>query len=131
MRYLALAEVVELHRLTIEETGGASGLRDLGALESAVAQPRMTVGEEDLYPTIVDKASALCTSLVQNHPFVDGNKRVGHAVMETYLFLNGFEIDTPVDSQEETILGLASGELDRAGLAEWLRERVVEKGRLK
>ena len=131
MRYLTLAEVVELHRLTIEQSGGASGLRDLGALESAVAQPRMTFRQEDLYPTMVEKASALCASLVQNHPFVDGNKRVGHAAMETYLFLNGFEIDAPVDSQEETILGLASGELDRAGLAEWLRERVVEKGRLK
>jgi death-on-curing protein len=127
MRYLALSEVVELHRLATEDTGGASGLRDLGALESAVAQPRMTFGEEDLYPTIVEKAAALCASLVQNHPFVDGNKRVGHAAMETFLVLNGFEIEDSVESQEMTILALASGDLDRAGLAKWLQERIVKK----
>ena len=129
MRYLTLAEVVELHRLTIEQSGGASGLRDLGALESAVAQPRMTFRQEDLYPTMVEKASALCASLVQNHPFVDGNKRVGHAAMETFLVLNGFEIDASVDSQEKIVLALASGELDRNGLADWLAERVVKKKR--
>ena len=76
MRYLALAEVVELHRRLLEATGG---VRDLGALESAIAQPKATFGGVDLYPTLVEKAAALGLSLVQGHPFVDGNKRVGHA----------------------------------------------------
>jgi death on curing protein len=79
MRYLALSEVVELHRRLLEATGGAVGIRDLGALESAVAQPKMTVAGSDLYPSLAEKAAALCFSLVANHPFVDGNKRVGHA----------------------------------------------------
>ncbi len=75
----------------------------------------MTLGEEDLYPAIVDKAAVLCASLVQNHPFLDGNKRVGHTAMETFLVLNGFEIEATVDSHEETILALASGEpIERA-----------------
>lgn len=60
-------------------SGGASGIRDLGALESAVAQPHASFGGQDLYPDLITKAAALCFSLVMNHPFVDGNKRVGHA----------------------------------------------------
>ncbi len=82
MRHLTLAEVLELHRMVMEQSGGSAGLCDLGALESAIAQPRMSFGGSDLYPSLVEKAAALCFSLVNNHPFVDGNKRVGHAAME-------------------------------------------------
>jgi hypothetical protein len=81
-----LAEVVELHRRLLQATGGAPGIRDLGALESAVLQPKATFGSADLYPTLIDKAAALCFALIQDHPFVDGNKRVGHAAMETFSF---------------------------------------------
>jgi prophage maintenance system killer protein len=81
-RYLTLGEVVELRRRVLQAGGGAPGIRDLGALDSAVAQPKATFGGVDLYPTVIEKAAALCLSLVQNHPFVDGNKRVGHAAME-------------------------------------------------
>src|SRR5262245_21588925 len=97
MRYLALAEVVDLHRRLLEATGGAAGIRDLGARESALAQARMTLGGSDVYPTLAEKAAALCFSLVGNHPFVDGNKRVGHAAMETFLVLNDAEIDASLD----------------------------------
>jgi len=124
MRYLRLAEVAELHRLVIEATGGLHGIRDLGALDAAVAQPRMSFGGEDLYPTPVEKAAAVCFSLVQNHPFLDGNKRVGHAAMETFLVLNGLEIDAPPDEQERLILSLASGEIGRSAFVEWLEAHV-------
>jgi len=127
MRYLALNETIELHRRIIEQSGGAEGIANLGGLESALAQPRMTFGGEDLYPTIVEKASALGFSLINNHPFVDGNKRIGHAAMEVFLVLNGFEIDAPVDEQEEVILQVASGELGRDNFTQWLRDRIVEK----
>lgn len=86
MRYLTLGEVVDLHRAVIETAGGASGIRDLGALESALAQPRASFGGVDLHTSLTDKAAALCFSLVNNHPFVDGNKRLGHAATETFLF---------------------------------------------
>lgn len=89
MRYLTLTEVLELHRRIIAQSGGSEGVRDLGALELALAQPRMTFANRELYPTLVEKASALGFSLIQNHPFVDGNKRVGHAAMETFLVLIG------------------------------------------
>jgi len=73
IRYLLLAEVLELHRSVIEQWGGAGGIRDLGALESTLAQPRQSFGGQDLYPDLASKAAALCFSLVLNHPFVDGN----------------------------------------------------------
>ncbi len=79
MRYLTLNEVLDLHLHLIERYGGSTGIHDLGALESALAQPRMTFGGEELYPTIVEKAAALGFVLIKNHPFVDGNKRTGHA----------------------------------------------------
>ena len=120
MRYLTLAEVVELHRRLLEATGGAAGIRDLGALESAIAQPRITFCGVDLYPTLEEKAAALCFSLVENHPLLDGNKRVGHAAMETFLVLNGAELDAPLADQERLMLELAAGRLNRDQLAAWL-----------
>ncbi len=125
MRYVTLAEVVELHRRLLQATGGAPGIRDLGALESAVVQPKATFGSADLYPTLVDKAAALCFALIQDHPFVDGNKRVGHAAMETFFILNGAEIDASVDDQERLILDLAAGRIDRAHLIDWLRQHLT------
>jgi len=85
----------------------------------------MTFGGKDLYPTIPEKASALMFSLVRNHPFVDGNKRAGHAVAETSLVLNGFEIDAPVDEQERIVLALAAEVLGRDQLTDWLRGHIV------
>ena len=121
MRYLSLGEVLELHRRIIDETGGSAGLRDLAALQSAVAQPRMTFDGEDLYPDLATKATALAYSLIQNHPFVDGNKRVGHAALETFLVLNGSELGASIDDAERMILGIASGEVDRDGFATWIK----------
>jgi len=92
MQYLSLGHVLQLHRAVVGATGGDHRVRDLAALESALAQPRMTFGGEDLYPTVAQKAAALAHSLVGNHPFVDGNKRVGHAAMEVFLILNGYEL---------------------------------------
>ncbi len=128
MRYLSLGEVIRLHQMLIEESGGATGLRDLGLLDSALAQPRATFGGQDLHPTEIEKAAALCASLVQNHPFFDGNKRVGHAAMATFLMLNGLEIVATTEDQERLILDLAAGTLRRDGLLAWLREHTKNLG---
>ena len=124
MRYLTLGEVLDLHRRIIEQSGGAVGVREMGGVESAVAQPQMTFEREELYPTIESKATALCFSLVMNHPFVDGNKRIGHAAMETFLVMNGFEIAANVDDAEKIILTLAAGELSREELLEWVASHI-------
>ena len=124
MRYLTLGEVVELHRAVIEKTGGMAGIRDLGALDSALAQPGATFGGVELHLSLVDKAAALCFSLVRDHAFLDGNKRVGHAAMETFLVLNGSEIEASVGEQERLMLDIAAGRLSRNEVAAWLRENV-------
>ena len=125
MRYLTLSEVLELYYRVMEQSGGAIGIRDLNGLESALAQPRMTFGGQELYPTLVEKAAALGFSLIRNYPFVDGNKRIGHAAMETFLALNGYEIEASVDEQERVILQVASGETDREAFTKWLRAHIV------
>jgi death on curing protein len=124
MRYLTLGEVVELHRLVLTATDGAPGIRDLGALESAVAQPRASFGGRDLHGSLIEKAGALGFALAQGHPFVDGNKRVAHASMATFLLLNGAEIHAAIDEQERLMLDLASGRLSRAELTVWLEQHV-------
>ena len=119
MRWLTLAEVLDLHRRLIEQSGGRAGLRDIGLLEASLAQPRQTFGGIDLYPGVVAKAAALGFSLIQNHPFIDGNKRVGHAAMEVSLLLNGVELVATADESESVVLAFASGELDRAVFMAW------------
>lgn len=125
MRYLSLLEVLELHEMIISSSGGSCGIRDIRALKSAINQPRITFDQTDLYPDIISKASALCFSLVMNHPFVDGNKRVGHASMETFLILNGYEIEAPVDEQAQIFLDLAAGNLTREAFTNWLKRHVI------
>src|SRR6185295_13208644 len=127
MRYLSLQEVMSLHSLLIAQSGGSYGLRDRGALESAVAQPEVSFGGEDLYPDLASKVAALGHSLIQNHPFVDGNKRIGHAAMEVFLLLNSYEIDASVDDQEKVIINVASGKVSRIELSEWISKHMVVK----
>ncbi len=127
MRYLSIVEILELHDSIISSSGGAQGIRDIGSLESAVNQPRLTFDRIDLYPDVVSKAAAICFSLVMNHPFVDGNKRVGHAAMETFLILNGYEIEAIVDEQEKIILDLAAGKLTRQELTSWLNDHITRR----
>ncbi len=121
MRYLTLSEVLELHQRVVRQSGGAGGIRDLGGLESAVAQPQMSFAGTNLYSSLQEAATALCYSLVMNHAFIDGNKRIGHAAMETFLVLNGYELICDVDEAETTILRLAAGEMTRDDLLTWVR----------
>jgi death-on-curing protein len=122
MRYLTLPEVLDLHDRIIGTSKGARGIRDLGALGAAVNRPRQAFDGRDLYPDLYAKAAALCHSLVMNHPFLDGNKRVGHAAMETFLILNGHVISAPIETQERALLDLAAGKLTCEELTDWLRE---------
>ncbi len=89
MRYPALDEVLTLHRLALGAYGGSAGLRNLGALQSALAAPRQTMFGEELYPTLADKAAILLYLLTQNHPFVDGNKRTALSACFWFLERNG------------------------------------------
>lgn len=128
MRYLTVEEVLELHRRVIAASGGSPRVRDLGSIESAVAQQRMAFGGQDLYVGLTEKAAALGFTLVCNHPFVDGNKRIGHAAMETLLVLNGFELQASVAEQESIILSLAAGEMSREQFTAWVASHVQSIG---
>jgi len=125
VKYISTSEVLYLYQGIIERTGGLYGIRDKGALESAVAQPKMTFGDQELYPSIWEKAAALAYSLVLNHPFFDGNKRIGLMAMEFFLGRNGFEISASVDDKVETFLKLAAGELPRSELIEWIQKNMI------
>ena len=127
IRYLTVSEVVAIHSRVIDQSGGSHGLRDPGALDSAVSQPHASFGGELLYPSLVEQAAALAYSLVNNHPFIDGNKRIGHASMEVFLVLNGREIDCHVDEQEDFFLQLAAGSKNREDLVAWLQKHVVTR----
>jgi death-on-curing protein len=125
VRYISIEEVEELHRRVIQQSGGASGLRDRGSLESSVRQPLQSFGDHDFYPSVAEKAAALGYFLIQNHPFLDGNKRIGHAALEAVLMLNGYQLSGSVDEHEEVVLAVARGESSREQFTEWVQKRVV------
>jgi death-on-curing protein len=124
MRYLMVNEILETYQRVMLQSGGLLGVRDFGALESAAAQPYATFDGNELYASLVEKAAALGFSLIQNHPFIDGNKRAGHAVMAIFLSINGYRINASIDEQVEIILSVASGNLNREGFTKWLASRV-------
>ncbi len=127
MKYLKVKHVLRIHGRVIEQSGGDTGVRDLGLLDSAVAQPRAGFGGTDLYPELADKAAALAFSLVMNHPFADGNKRTGYVSMMMFLSRNGHTIKATIDDRESVFLRLAASELDREEFVAWVRDRIVRK----
>lgn len=125
MRYIQLDEILKLHNAIIEQSGGAKGIRDIGGLESALTQPQMEMFGEELYPSIASKAAIMGFSMILNHPFIDGNKRIGHAAMETFLMLNGYEITADDDEQEAVILSVAAGTMTKEAFAAWLQSKIT------
>lgn len=119
-RYLTLPEVMDIHRWSLQAFGGLDGVRDSGLLESALAVPQMTFGGVELHTTLIEKAAALAFSLVMNHAFMDGNKRVGFWAMDTFLRLNGQCVICGAEEGEAMCLSLASGSMTKEQLTEWL-----------
>ena len=124
IRYLSVEQVLALHEALTRQFGGASGVRDRGALESAIARPAMTFGGEDLYGDHAAKAAALMHSLVLNHPFVDGNKRVGVAAAEFFVEQNSTALEASDEQLEQLTLAVAEGKVAVEALAIWFRQRL-------
>lgn len=124
VRYLDVDEVIRLHG---REVGEGVGLRDKNLLEGAVERPRQSAFGDDAYPTIESKAAALFESLVRNHPFIDGNKRIGVLASFVFLEINGFEVETTNDEVVETVLSLIVRDIDFDALVgrirSWIRPR--------
>lgn len=127
MRILAAEQIVLLHRAIIRRTGGSFGIRDQATIETAVAQPRMSFAGTDLYASIAAKAAAMAHTLISGHPFVDGNKRIGHATLETTLVLNDLEISASVDEQERVVLAVAAGQMARDEFIAWVESHTVRR----
>ncbi len=124
--YLSLDQVLALHKAQIDEYGGAHGVREKGGLEAAIARPQMTFGGEDLYPGIADKGAALWHSLVMNHPFIDGNKRIGAMAAEFFLGLNGVDLLATDEELVAATMAAARGEMSAEALAIGIRQRSRE-----
>ena len=117
---LSKTQILLLHEQLIAETGGSSGLRDEGMLDSALNAPFQTFGEEDVYPSLQQKAARLCFGPVKNHPFLDGNKRIGAHVMLVFLALNGIELQHTQTELSDVILQLAAGTIQSSDLLNWI-----------
>lgn len=125
MNYLTLDEIVELHNDALAEHGGLPGIRDEGALSSAAAQPSMAVFGAEQYADIVSKAAALCFSLIKNHCFVDGNKRIGLAALSTFLRKNGYILQATNTGAVQIILQVADSTVSREDLEDWIAEHLA------
>lgn len=124
MKRLSKEQVIKIHNMLISQTGGSDGIRDEGLLESALNAPFQTFDGEYIYRTIKAKAAKLGYFLVKNHPFIDGNKRIGILVMITFLEINGVEV-TCTDEELITLgLGLADGTIDDEDLLNWIIDHI-------
>lgn len=123
MKRLTEAQILKMHNLIIQETGGSKGIRDAGLLDSALNLPFQSFDGEDIYKTIRTKAARLTFSIINNHPFVDGNKRIGILVMLVFLEVNGIEVFCTDKELIELGLGLANGSISYKELLNWIIEK--------
>ena len=117
---LSKSQVLFIHDQLIAETGGSPGLRDEGLLDCALNAPFQTFSGKSVYPSLQQKAARLCFGLVKNHPFIDGNKRIGAHAMLVFLALNGVELQHSQEELSDIILMLAAGEIAAEELLRWI-----------
>lgn len=121
-RYLTVPQILFIHARLINETGGTHGLRDLGALEAASARPQAAFADQELYPDLFSKAAALLDSLVNNHPFMDGNKRTGITTAALFLRQNGYHLTATNPELEAFTLMVATQRQELALLSLWFQK---------
>ena len=124
MRVLSKRQILMLHSMLVAQSGGADGLRDEGLLESAINTPLQTFDGQELYPTVLEKAARLGYGLIHNHPFLDGNKRIGTHAMLVFLDINNITLSYEDDDLIAAILRVASGDMDDSELLEWLKVHI-------
>ena len=120
MKTLSKRQILMLHQQLVEQTGGSDGIRDDGLLDSALSAPFQSFDNTDVYPSLQQKAARLCFGLVKNHPFVDGNKRIGAHAMLVFLAVNGVELTYTQTELSDIILQVAASEKEYPDLLYWL-----------
>ena len=125
--FLTLDEVIVIHRDQIDRYGGSLGVRDWGLLKSAVAMPAAAFGGQYLHTDLCEMASAYLFHIVQNHPFIDGNKRVGAVAADVFLALNGVELIADQDDYANLVLSVARGQMSKSAAAEYFHANIATK----
>lgn len=120
MKYLTQEQVMKLHQILIKTSGGSLGIRDEGMLDSALKTPLQTFDKRELFPTILDKATRLAFGLIKNHPFIDGNKRIGTHAMLIFLALNNIMLSYKDEELIDIIFKVASDRADENDLYSWI-----------
>ena len=126
MIYLNQNQVLKLHDKIINKFGGIHGIRNDALLQSALANPLQTFAGLDLYPSVFDKAVQLCFGIIKNHPFLDGNKRLGLHLMLVLIHINGLKIDIAHDELTDIIFKVADGTFNRQDFSQVLKEKIKE-----
>lgn len=129
MKYPSKEQILFLHQELIRTSGGLNGIRDEGLLDSAVLSPLQSFEGQDLYPSLIDKASRLAFGLISNHPFIDGNKRVGTHAMLLLLYLNDMELAYEDEDLIQIILRIAAGEAEEEDLHDWITGHIIDDKR--
>jgi death on curing protein len=120
---IAIEDVIRIHRILVDQFGGTHGLRDKSALESAISRPFAKFDNQELYPSPIEKAAAILESVVTNHPFIDGNKRIGYVLARLLILKSGLDIHATQQDKYDLVLGVSKGELKYDNIKCWLSER--------
>lgn len=126
-KFLTVDRIIRIHQDQVTRYGGSLGIRDRGGLESAAAQPEATFGGEYLHQDVFEMAAAYLFHLVQNHAFIDGNKRVGAMAAFVFLLLNGYELDAGEEAFEELTMRVARGEAEKPEIAAFFRDHSIPR----
>lgn len=124
---IELRDVLNIHHILIDKFGGSKGIRDQGALESAINRPFATFDNQDLYPTPAEKSAAILESILINHPFVDGNKRTAYVLMRLILLGNGLDIVADQDDKYQMVISASAGDIRFDDIKSWIQARIKKK----
>lgn len=125
MKLISKQQILKLHEMLIAQSGGSPEIRDDGLHDSALNTPFQSFDDTELYPSLLEKAARLGYGLIKNHPFVDGNKRIGTHAMLVFLAINNAELSYSDDELIHLILGIAAGEYDDKHLLNWLQQHLI------